>query len=89
MQALDSEDPQHSAWWDALSVVGAAELAVATAQDEADRARLRGEAPPPLQSTRAAGLHSAIDDDVHAMLGGAWHAQIYGLSEGITRIVLN
>jgi hypothetical protein len=53
--------------------VAEAELAAAQRQDDADRARLRGEAPP--ADDRAggeAGLHGAVDADIHLMLAGAF-----------------
>jgi Conserved mid region of cactin len=53
-----------------MAVVAEHELVLAKRQDAADRAHVRGEAPPDAD-THEAGLHSSIDRDVQLMLAGA------------------
>ena len=72
VQELDSHNAEHAEYWGALAVVADAELAEAQRQDDADRARMRGEAPPSDARVGAeAGLHGAVDADIHLMLAGA------------------
>lgn len=72
MQELDNKNAEHAEYWAALAVVAEAELAEAQRQDDADRARLRGEAPALDDRAGAeAGLHTAVDADIHLMLAGA------------------
>ena len=72
MQELDSHNAEHAEYWGALALVADAELAEAQRQDDADRARMRGEAPPPdARAGAEAGLHGAVDADIHLMLAGA------------------
>lgn len=71
-QELDSHNAEHAEYWGALAVVADAELAEAQRQDDADRARMRGEAPPAdARAGAEAGLHGAVDADIHLMLAGA------------------
>ena len=69
-QELDSQDPMHKEFWDALMVIAEVELQEAVKQDELDWARLRGEAIPAKYSVKEAGLHEAVDSDVQMMLAG-------------------
>lgn len=71
MQALDSKDPQHREFWDAMALVAEVELKEAQRQDEADRARLRGEPEPEDRHASELGLHSAVDRDINLLLSGA------------------
>jgi hypothetical protein len=73
-QALDCKEPEHADFWGALAVVAEAEVAEAARQDEADRARLRGErnvGEPDEAPPREAGLNAAVDTDIHLLLAGA------------------
>lgn len=70
MQELDSQDPMHKEFWDALMVIAEVELQEAVKQDELDWARLRGEAIPAKYTVKEAGLHEAVDSDVQMMLAG-------------------
>ncbi|KAL3159310.1 hypothetical protein ABBQ32_011264 [Trebouxia sp. C0010 RCD-2024] len=76
MQELDSQDPVHKEFWDALLVIAEVELQEAVKQDELDWARLRGEAIPAKYTVKEAGLHEAVDSDVQMMLAGKTHAQL-------------
>ncbi len=57
-------------FWEAMATVSEHELAEAQRQEEIDRARVRGEAPPPHLQRREAGWHASIDADVSSMLAG-------------------
>lgn len=76
MQELDSQDPMHKEFWDALMVIAEVELQEAVKQDELDWARLRGEPIPPKYTVKEAGLHEAVDSDVQMMLAGGWVVQV-------------
>jgi hypothetical protein len=76
IQALDGKDPEHKAFWEALSVVADAELKEAVRQEEADRARLRGESAPDAEGDRGT-LHSAVDTDIHILLAGVERAPTF------------
>lgn len=71
MQELDSQDPMHKEFWEALMVIAEVELQEAVKQDELDWARLRGEPIPAKYTVKEAGLHEAVDSDVQMMLAGA------------------
>ena len=70
VQELDSQDPMHKEFWDALMVIAEVELQEAVKQDELDWARLRGESIPAKYTVKEAGLHEAVDSDVQMMLAG-------------------
>ena len=70
IQELDSQDPMHKEFWDALMVIAEVELQEAVKQDELDWARLRGEPIPAKYAVKEAGLHEAVDSDVQMMLAG-------------------
>lgn len=95
-QELDSRNAEHAEYWAALATVAEAELAAAQRQDDADRARLRGEAPPADDHAGGeAGLHGAVDADIHLMLAGAFpprapcgeciHEQAYSVGRNAMR----
>lgn len=67
---MDTHQPTHVEFWEALRVIGDLELEEAVKQDELDWARLRGEPIPEKYNVREAGLHGAIDSDVQGMLAG-------------------
>lgn len=70
LQALDGKDAQHREFWDAMAVVAEVEHKEAVRQEEADRARLRGEPEPDHLQGGELGLHSAVDTDIHLLLSG-------------------
>lgn len=70
LQELDRYEAQHVEFWEAMATVAEHELAEAQRQEEIDRARVRGEAPPPHLQRREAGWHASIDADVSSMLAG-------------------
>lgn len=61
-------EEEHVRFWKAMVVVAEHELAEATRQEEIDRARVRGEAPP--AHVREAGLHGSVDAEVQALIAG-------------------
>lgn len=67
-QALDSKDPVHKEFWDALADVAEAEYREALHTEEADRGHMRGEPEP--QHQGEVGLHSAMDNDIQVLLAG-------------------
>jgi len=69
-QELDSQDPVHKQFWDAMMVIAEVELQEALKQDELDWARLRGEPVPAKYTIKEAGLHESVDSDVQMMLAG-------------------
>ncbi len=89
-QDLDRHEPQHVDFWQAMALVAEHELQEAERQEEIDRARVRGEEPPPHLTRREAGWHASIDADVSAMLAGAafcclpciWHVEQSHLDSG-------
>ena len=70
VQELDSQDPVHKQFWDAMMVIAEVELQEALKQDELDWARLRGEPVPAKYTIKEAGLHESVDSDVQMMLAG-------------------
>ena len=70
VQELDSQDPVHKQFWDAMMVIAEVELQEALKQDELDWARLRGEPVPAKYTIKEAGLHEYVDSDVQMMLAG-------------------
>ncbi|POO01841.1 Cactin [Trema orientale] len=61
---LDRATPTHIEYWEALLIVCDWELAEARKKDAIDRARVRGEEPPPELLAEERGLHSSIEFDV-------------------------
>lgn len=70
LQELDSEDPEHAAWWEALLNICRDELQGVTRQDEADRAKLKGARPAEARRQREVGVHSAVDAETQELLAG-------------------
>ena len=70
VQELDSQDPVHKQFWDAMMVIAEVELQEALKQDELDWARLKGEPIPAKYTIKEAGLHESVDSDVQMMLAG-------------------
>ena len=62
--------PEHVAYWGALSILCAAEEAIAARQDEIDRCRLRGEPPPPEPNRHEPGLHGSVAAELEMQLAG-------------------
>ncbi|XP_020096133.1 cactin [Ananas comosus] len=67
---LDRESPVHVQYWEALMVICDWELGEARKKDALDRARVRGEEPPPEVLAEERGLHSSIETDVKNLLEG-------------------
>ncbi|CAL9779282.1 unnamed protein product [Musa acuminata subsp. burmannicoides] len=67
---LDRATPMHIEYWEALMVICNWELAEARKRDALDRARVRGEEPPPEVLAEERGLHSSIEADVKNLLEG-------------------
>jgi hypothetical protein len=70
LQELDSKDEEHAAWWDSLVIVCDQELSMASRQQDADRARLRGYDQPEVRRLREVGVHSAVDAQISELLSG-------------------
>ncbi|DBA94110.1 hypothetical protein WJX77_004695 [Trebouxia sp. C0004] len=83
MQELDSQDPVHKQFWDAMMVIAEVELQEALKQDELDWARLRGEPVPAKYTIKEAGLHESVDSDVQMMLAGKTYAQLQQTQDSI------
>lgn len=69
-QEVDNKVPEHEEYWKALLEVIEAELVVSLRQEEIDRARLRGDPIPEAPEDDEAGLHAALDTDIHASMVG-------------------
>ncbi|KAG9445930.1 hypothetical protein H6P81_012058 [Aristolochia fimbriata] len=65
---LDRATPTHIQYWEALMVVCDWELAEARKRDALDRARVRGEEPPPELLAEQRGLHSSVEAEVKDLL---------------------
>lgn len=59
------------------------ELAEARKKDALDRARVRGEQPPPELLAEERGLHSSIEEDVKRLLQGKTHSELETLQTQI------
>lgn len=70
LQELDTQEPQHVDFWDALRLIADLELAEAIKQDKLDWARLRNESIPAEYRSQRAGMHQAVDKDIQHMLAG-------------------
>eukprot|EP00271_Cylindrocystis_brebissonii_P011736 TRINITY_DN29655_c0_g1_i1.p1 TRINITY_DN29655_c0_g1~~TRINITY_DN29655_c0_g1_i1.p1 ORF type:complete len:632 (-),score=192.19 TRINITY_DN29655_c0_g1_i1:362-2257(-) len=73
---LDRAAPINIRFWEAMLVVCDAEIAEATRRDILDRARVRGEEPPPDLVQEADGMHQTVDADVQGLLGGKSSEQL-------------
>ncbi|TXG58385.1 hypothetical protein EZV62_016214 [Acer yangbiense] len=80
---LDRATPTHIKFWEALLVVCDWELAEARKKDALDRARVRGEEPPPELLAEERGLHSSIEEDVRRLLQGKTHTELEALQTQI------
>ncbi|CAN6280957.1 unnamed protein product [Urochloa humidicola] len=67
---LDRESQTNVKYWEALMVVCDWELGEARKRDAIDRARVRGEEPPPEVLAEERGLHASIEGDVKSLLDG-------------------
>ncbi|KAK3149043.1 hypothetical protein QOZ80_3AG0212200 [Eleusine coracana subsp. coracana] len=67
---LDRESQTNVKYWEALMVVCDWELGEARKRDAIDRARVRGEEPPPEVLAEERGLHASIEGDVKTLLDG-------------------
>lgn len=70
LQELDVQEREHADYWSALAIICQAEEAIAARQDEIDRARLRGDPPPPAPKNHERGLHGAVAADLEIQLAG-------------------
>ncbi|KAL5742852.1 hypothetical protein ACOSP7_029584 [Xanthoceras sorbifolium] len=80
---LDRATPTHIKFWEALMIVCDWELAEAQKKDALDRARVRGEDPPPELLAEERGLHSSIEEDVRRLLQGKTHSELEALQTQI------
>ncbi|BBM99037.1 cactin [Marchantia polymorpha subsp. ruderalis] len=80
---LDRATPTHIEFWEAMMVVCDWEIAEARKRDALDRARVRGEEPPPELVAEDMGLHASVDSEVRKMLQGKSY---YELDEMQTQI---
>ncbi|KAI8563201.1 hypothetical protein RHMOL_Rhmol03G0094200 [Rhododendron molle] len=80
---LDRTTPTHIEYWEALLMVCDWELAEARKKDALDRARVRGEQPPPELLAEERGLHSNIEADVKTILQGKSYAELEVLQSEI------
>ncbi|XP_014513749.1 cactin [Vigna radiata var. radiata] len=76
---LDRATPTHVEYWEALLLVCDWELAEARKKDAIDRARVRGEEPPPELLAEERGLHYSVEPDVKRLLQGKTHAELEAL----------
>ncbi|KAL0555409.1 hypothetical protein IC582_009354 [Cucumis melo] len=80
---MDRATPTHIEYWEALLVVCDWELAEARKKDALDRARVRGEEPPPELLAEERGLHSSIETDVKNLLEGKTYGELEALQSQI------
>uniref|UniRef100_A0A7N0TAL9 Splicing factor Cactin n=1 Tax=Kalanchoe fedtschenkoi TaxID=63787 RepID=A0A7N0TAL9_KALFE len=73
---LDRATLTHTKYWEALLIVCDWELAEAQKKDALDRARVRGEQPPPELLAEERGLHSSIEEDVKKHLQGKSYKEL-------------
>lgn len=82
-QELDKYDQQHVHFWNAMATVATHELDEAQRQEDIDRARVRGEAPPQHLQRRDTGWHASVDADVSSMLAGKTRQELVELEASI------
>lgn len=71
---LDRATPTHIEFWESMMVVCDWEISEARKRDALDRARVRGEEPPPELVADDMGVHASVDSDVKRMLQGkSWN----------------
>ncbi|KAF4388087.1 splicing factor Cactin [Cannabis sativa] len=80
---LDRTTPTHIEYWEALLVVCDWELTEARKRDALDRARVRGEEPPPELLAEDRGLHSSIELDVRNQLEKKSYGELEALQSHI------
>ncbi|XP_068639890.1 splicing factor Cactin isoform X2 [Aristolochia californica] len=80
---LDRATPTHIQYWEALMVVCDWELAEARKRDALDRARVRGEEPPPELLAEERGLHSSVEAEVKDLLQRKTHSELETLHSHI------
>uniref|UniRef100_A0A7N0TPB1 Splicing factor Cactin n=2 Tax=Kalanchoe fedtschenkoi TaxID=63787 RepID=A0A7N0TPB1_KALFE len=73
---LDRATLTHTKYWEALLIVCDWEQAEARKKDALDRARVRGEQPPPELLAEERGLHSSIEEDVKKHLQGKSYKEL-------------
>mmetsp|Transcript_35503 Transcript_35503/g.68061 ORF Transcript_35503/g.68061 Transcript_35503/m.68061 type:complete len:669 (-) Transcript_35503:338-2344(-) len=73
----------HQEFWQALHVLCEAELVESSKREEEERARFRGAAYVPPSAGFASGLHSSVDQDIHAMLAGKSFTELVSLEDDI------
>ncbi|KAJ7543872.1 hypothetical protein O6H91_09G056700 [Diphasiastrum complanatum] len=92
---LDRATPTHIEFWEAMMVVCDWEISEARKRDALDRARVRGEEPPPELIAEEMGLHASVDPEVRNLLQNMsfheleeWQAQIEAeMQSGTAKVV--
>ncbi|KAJ1293182.1 hypothetical protein BS78_01G048300 [Paspalum vaginatum] len=80
---LDRETQTNVKYWEALMVVCDWELGEARKRDALDRARVRGEEPPPEVLAEERGLHASIEGDVKSLLDGKTSTELEDMQNQI------
>ncbi|KAL6894268.1 hypothetical protein ACP4OV_008366 [Aristida adscensionis] len=80
---LDRESQINVKYWEALMVVCEWELGEARKRDALDRARVRGEEPPPEVLAEERGLHASIEEDVISLLDGKTSTELEDMQSQI------
>lgn len=80
---LDRESQTNVKYWEALMVVCEWELGEARKRDALDRARVRGEEPPPEVLAEERGLHASIEGDVKSLLDGKTSTELEDMQSQI------
>ncbi|CAD6207088.1 unnamed protein product [Miscanthus lutarioriparius] len=80
---LDRESQTNVKYWEALMVVCEWELGEAQKRDALDRARVRGEEPPPEVLAEERGLHASIEGDVKSLLDGKTSTELEDMQSQI------
>ncbi|PUZ36548.1 hypothetical protein GQ55_9G047000 [Panicum hallii var. hallii] len=80
---LDRESQTNVKYWEALMVVCDWELGEARRRDALDRARVRGEEPPPEVLAEERGLHASIEGDVKSLLDGKTSTELEDMQSQI------
>ena len=83
-QQLDTEQEWRRDFWAALRVVAEQELQDCRQQEAVDRARIRGEAPPPQAAAGAGRLHRDVGAEVASMLAGKDARRLQALHDQIS-----
>ncbi|KAH7416237.1 hypothetical protein KP509_14G082000 [Ceratopteris richardii] len=80
---MDRETPTHIEFWEAMMVVCDWEIAEAQKRDALDRARVRGEEPPPELVAEERGLHGSVEGEVKRLLNGKSFKELTAMEEKI------